>query len=87
MSGNALDGRAYPDEDIGDAKTDNDRRKHHHMLELIVHWSALGANEFISREHAVARDYLFPPVARPFGGASSVNLIRMRRWRGCRVFS
>jgi hypothetical protein len=40
MSGNSLNHRACPDEDIRDAKTDNDRRKHHHVLKLVRHFSS-----------------------------------------------
>jgi hypothetical protein len=45
MSGNPLNHRAYPDENVRDAKTDNDRRKHHHMLKLIVHSNASAAGK------------------------------------------
>ena len=41
---------AESDKNVGDAKTNNDRHKHHHMLKLIVHSNARGAdgrpNEF-----------------------------------------
>jgi len=40
MSGNPLNHRAYTDENVRDAKTNNDRRKHHHMLELVRHFSS-----------------------------------------------
>jgi hypothetical protein len=48
MSGDPLDRRAYPDEDISDAKADNDRRKHHYVLELVRHFSSFMCGLLVS---------------------------------------
>src|ERR1700730_15138966 len=45
MAGIPLNRRAHPDENVGDAKTDDDRRKHHHVLKLIVHSNASEAGK------------------------------------------
>ena len=47
MSGNPLNDRTYADENVCDAKTDNDRRKHHHMLELVCHFNSFACGLFV----------------------------------------